>query len=768
VGLVGGRRRTFAWTTVTGIGAIVPATGWSDPHRPDSGEAGTHARPDPAHLHPVAAGQPPLTAVPVRAIVRHWGIHPVRVTRLGGDRNVHWIASGPDGQHVLRCYRADRDAAAIAYEFAVIGHLAGKGWPVAEPVGANTCWNGRTFALFPRLPGATSSRARERGPGQERRGDLLARLHNDLSDLAPGQRSGWRRLDEFITVAAEPLIRAAEARLPDPWLRTTFVRHTVKTRRDLADCPTDLPRTVVHGDFVPWNLLWRRGQLTGVIDFDDARWDLRATDVALARRRDRDGVVAGYHRRARLADEELALLAPLWRAYTLMFVADLLRAPVLTPRVHDALGWCARQLDRTRPHPNAPDRERKTMLSAPHGAAVEARPGHLRHVQTGHLRHVQIGAASIPYVLAGGEEFVRAAAGLHPDRWILVSSDEPGLGRIAGRVADRLAALAPVERIPIGVGEAAKSLDTVGEVCARAVDAGATRASVVVAVGGGNVCNVAGLCAALLFRGLRLVQVPTTLIGMSDVVLSLKQGVNFAGVKNGLGTYLAPHLIWADPDALRTLPPREIRAGEAEIIKNALILSPAQIPVLLDLFRSDARYDSRTLSTFIELAIAAKSLVLHKDAKERHSALVLEYGHTVGHALEVLSGGLVGHGQGVALGMLVAARVAHRVGLLDREHVALHGRLVEATGLGLDLPAGLADAVTPERLAAQLGRDNKRGYLRLDGGQIPMVLISAPGVPATTDGLPLFPVDVDLVVDAFGETFTGRRTEQPAERAAAR
>jgi 3-dehydroquinate synthase/2-deoxy-scyllo-inosose synthase len=406
------------------------------------------------------------------------------------------------------------------------------------------------------------------------------------------------------------------------------------------------------------------------------------------------------------------------------------------------------------------------MPTAPERLAADAI--RIGDVGPGCLRHVQIGAASIPYLLAGGDAFLRAAAELRPDRWILVSNDEPGLGRIAGRVADRLAALAPVERIAIGDGEASKSLDTVGKVCARAVDAGATRASVVVAVGGGNVCNVAGLCAALLFRGVRLVQVPTTLIGMSDVVLSLKQGVNFAGVKNGLGTFLAPDLIWANPDALRTLPPREIRAGQAEIIKNALIIAPSQIPVLMDRFRPDARYDADTLSAFIELAIAAKSLVLGTDAKERLSALVLEYGHTIGHALEVLSDGGVGHGQGVALGMLVAARVAHRTGLLDRDYVALHDRLVRATGLGLDLPVSLVDAVTPERLTAQLMRDNKRGYLRLSGRQIPMVLISSPGVPATTDGLPLTAVDLDLVVDTFETTFTGRRPGRPVASAAVR
>jgi Ser/Thr protein kinase RdoA (MazF antagonist) len=300
-------------------------------------------------LHPVAAGVTPPVHVPVRAIAGNWGIAPRRVVRLGGNRNVHWIVHAPDGQFVLRCYRRDREPAAVAYEFAVIAYLAAEGWPVAEPVGPVSVWNGRTFALFPRLPGRRS-RSPELAAGADRRGALLGRLHRDLNLLAIGQRAGWCRLDEFIAAEAGQLIGNARARLHDqPELREVFVRHTVATHDTLTTCPSDLPRSVIHGDFAPWNLLWRDGRLTGLIDFDDVRLDLRATDLAIARRRDREGVVEGYRGCARLSDEEHVLLAPLWRAYTLRFVADLLRAPVMTPQVNDALQWCARQLEQTVP-----------------------------------------------------------------------------------------------------------------------------------------------------------------------------------------------------------------------------------------------------------------------------------------------------------------------------------------------------------------------------------------------------------------------------------
>jgi Ser/Thr protein kinase RdoA (MazF antagonist) len=302
-------------------------------------------------LHPIAAGEPPVRNVPVRAIAAQWGVAPRRVVRLGGDRNVHWAVDAADGRYLLRCYRTDRDAAAIAYEAAVLAHLGTAGWPVAAPLGPARGWAGRSYALFPRLPGTLGRRGTEPPVGQRRRGRLLARLHADLTGLGLGQRSGWRPLDQFVRAEAEPLVAAARDRLPATPVRDALIRHTEQTALDLADCPADLPRLVLHGDFVPWNLLWRHGELTGVLDFDDARLDLRAADVALARRWGRDGVVAGYRQVAALAAEEVALLAPLWRAWTLVFAADLLRAPALSPRVTAALAWCAREVERTRPYP---------------------------------------------------------------------------------------------------------------------------------------------------------------------------------------------------------------------------------------------------------------------------------------------------------------------------------------------------------------------------------------------------------------------------------
>lgn len=297
-------------------------------------------------LHPVAAGQLPPARVPVGAIIRTWGLRLRHSHRLGGNRNAHWVVVTTDGQFVLRCYRLDRDDAAIEYEFAVLEHLHSRGWPVACPVGGLRRWGGRTFALFPRLPGRHRT---DRGDAEI--GGLLGALHADLQPLALGQRSGWRSLDVYIAGEHQAIAADARARICDPTLRDALVRNAEQTAEVLTGDVRHLPRSLVHGDFVSWNLLWHKGHLSGVVDFDDVRHDLRAADVASTRRSNRDSVVRGYRRTAALSDEEAELAAPLWRAYTLVYAGALLRATTLSNVVMSALHWCAAEMQATLPYP---------------------------------------------------------------------------------------------------------------------------------------------------------------------------------------------------------------------------------------------------------------------------------------------------------------------------------------------------------------------------------------------------------------------------------
>ena len=289
---------------------------------------------------------------------------------------------------------------------------------------------------------------------------------------------------------------------------------------------------------------------------------------------------------------------------------------------------------------------------------------------------------------------------------------------------------------------------TVAVLAEEAFRYGATRRSCVIGLGGGLTGNLAGLLAALMFRGVRLVQVPTTFLAMSDSVLSLKQAVNAGCGKNLLGTFYRPEFVWVDLAYLDTLPAREIRAGLCELIKNVLAIIPSRYHQVAGLLRPSADYSEPSYRRFLELSLEAKCSVMREDPRECGPALVLEYGHTVGHALELESGGDIPHGFAVGLGMLVAAKVARGLGLLSAAEEEAHVELLQRNGTPTSIPAEFH----PQTIIERIGFDNKRGYVpRADGFQ-PMILLRALGVPEYRGELPLTPVPVTLLREAIEAT----------------
>ncbi|MEW2402003.1 2-deoxy-scyllo-inosose synthase [Streptomyces sp. NPDC046862] len=308
--------------------------------------------------------------------------------------------------------------------------------------------------------------------------------------------------------------------------------------------------------------------------------------------------------------------------------------------------------------------------------------------------------------------------------------------------------VAPAHLLIHKVGEPHKSLSTVEALAHQALEQGIDRRAVVLALGGGVTGNIAGLLAALLFRGVRLVHVPTTVLAMLDSVLSLKQAVNATTGKNMIGTFHAPVEVLADTAMLRTLPAREVRSGMGEVIKNALAIRPSMLDRLGGSLRADAAYDDETLQWIIFESLAAKALVTAADMHERRSGLVLEYGHTTGHAIEHASRGAVAHGAGVAVGMIVAAEVSRRLGHAQTDLVSLHRELVAAAGVHPAVPADADITLVKERIAY----DNKRGYLDTRPRHTPMVLLKAPGQVLHTGVLPLVPVPLALLEEVVDET----------------
>jgi 5-deoxy-5-amino-3-dehydroquinate synthase len=241
----------------------------------------------------------------------------------------------------------------------------------------------------------------------------------------------------------------------------------------------------------------------------------------------------------------------------------------------------------------------------------------------------------------------------------------------------------------IGEGEDTKHLGTVEDLCRDFARWGLTRGDVVVAVGGGLVTDLAGFAASAFHRGVPVVHVSTTLLGQVDAAIGGKTGVNLPEGKNLVGAYWQPHAVLCDTETLETLPPREYRNGLGEMAKYRFLGAPD----LLDL-ELDAR---------VAACVRIKADVVASDEREGGRRMILNYGHTLGHAIEAASGFDLRHGEAVAIGLVFAAELALRLGRIDAERVLEHRRTVGA----YDLPMRIPDGIDLDAVRTFIGRDKK-------------------------------------------------------------
>jgi 3-dehydroquinate synthase/2-deoxy-scyllo-inosose synthase len=361
---------------------------------------------------------------------------------------------------------------------------------------------------------------------------------------------------------------------------------------------------------------------------------------------------------------------------------------------------------------------------------------------------VRFGSVSYPFRLGTDclPQLIDELVAMEASRYLVISDDNtaPLFGE---EVLAALSVRAPATLLTHPAGEPSKHLDAAGALIDAALGAGADRASVVVAVGGGVTGNIAGLVAALLFRGIRFVHIPTSLIAVLDSVVSLKQAVNASVGKNLVGTFYPPTAVLADTAVLRTLPRREVVSGLCEAVKNALAIRPEMTHMLLRRLRPDARYDDATLRMIIAESVLAKVELMRDDERECREGIVLEYGHTVGHALEHTAGGDLSHGEAIGIGMVAAAKIAHRLGYLDAAVLELHRELLRRAGAPVTIP----DGIDLSEVMCRLRFDNKRGYLRDVGDDAAMVLLRGHGQPIWRGERPLVPVPMALVEDVLEE-----------------
>jgi 5-deoxy-5-amino-3-dehydroquinate synthase len=248
----------------------------------------------------------------------------------------------------------------------------------------------------------------------------------------------------------------------------------------------------------------------------------------------------------------------------------------------------------------------------------------------------------------------------------------------------------PHEVVEIGVGEHAKSLATIEELCRAFARFGLTRDDVVVAVGGGMVTDVAGFAAASWHRGVAVVHVPTTLLGMVDAAIGGKTGVNLPEGKNLVGAFWQPVGVVCDLDQLATLPERELRCGRGEMAKYHFLTGDdlAAMPLVDRVAR----------------CVEIKAGVVAGDEREGGRRAILNYGHTLAHALEIATDHAIAHGEAVAIGLVYAAMLAEALGRIDEARVDEHVRVVvDEYRLDASLPTGLE----PTTLVELMGRDKK-------------------------------------------------------------
>jgi 3-dehydroquinate synthase len=334
------------------------------------------------------------------------------------------------------------------------------------------------------------------------------------------------------------------------------------------------------------------------------------------------------------------------------------------------------------------------------------------------ILQVDVGHSRYPIVIGSGLLSNRELLAAHvPGKDLMVVTDASVAGLYLPTLRQGLLGRNVHECVLAG-GEQAKNLETVARVFDALVGARLNRDAVVLALGGGVVGDIAGFAAACYQRGVSYVQIPTTLLAQVDSSVGGKTGVNHSGGKNLIGAFHQPLAVVADTDTLATLPDRELSAGLAEVIKYGCIWDPDLFEWLeLNMQKLRARV-TEALTHAIARSCAIKAAVVARDEREQNVRAILNFGHTFGHAIEAATGyGQYLHGEAVGLGMLMAADLSKRLGMIDASVLERISALVERAGLPVEAP----------RIGVARARDLMQMDKKVLSGAIRLVLLEKLG-----------------------------------------
>lgn len=279
--------------------------------------------------------------------------------------------------------------------------------------------------------------------------------------------------------------------------------------------------------------------------------------------------------------------------------------------------------------------------------------------------------------------------------------------------------------IEVAEGEEQKSLQTASRLYEELSNCHVERTTPILALGGGVIGDLSGFVAATYLRGVPLIQMPTTLLAQVDSSIGGKVAVNYGRLKNGIGAFHQPSLVLSDITTLRSLGPRELSNGLAEIIKSAVVWDREFFAYLEENLGKIRTLDDRALEEIVFKSVKIKAEIVEKDERDLGLRNILNYGHTIGHAIEAASHFAVGHGEAVAMGMLAAGKISSTMRILAEDELLRMSNVIAGAGLPTEIPS-----LRVEEVMQAMRRDKK-----VLGGKIRYVLPRSLGDVFVTDGV---------------------------------
>ncbi len=283
-----------------------------------------------------------------------------------------------------------------------------------------------------------------------------------------------------------------------------------------------------------------------------------------------------------------------------------------------------------------------------------------------------------------------------------------------------------INLVEFPAGESSKNINTALDIVGKLLELGADRGTMLIAFGGGVVGDLVGFIASIYMRGISYIQIPTTLIGQVDSSIGGKTAIDLPVGKNLLGTFCQPRAVFADLNFLETLPQKEFNNGLAEIIKYGVIDDEKMFRLLEDNMDAIKKRDSVLLTKIVETCCRIKKSIVEIDEKEQGLRRLLNFGHTIGHAIEAVSKYAISHGEGVALGMIAAARISEKKKYLDTTQT----KRIEELILRAGLPVKIQCAFSADDIISRLAMDKKK-----KDDVVHFVLLKKIGMPFVNGGI---------------------------------